>query len=418
MSDVETLVSQAKQHIQANNKAKARELLEKAISLDERHENAWILMSTVVESLEDKQICLENVLAINPNNQRAQQGLASVNANLGPDAAAPPANDAFAGTGFDSNPFGGAASSGADPWGAEPTSSADSNPFGGAAGSSDPWGTGASATPAADNNPFGGSAGSSDPWGTSASTTPAASSTPFGGGTSDANPFGGSTSPDPWGADTAAADKNPFGGSDPFGGAAASANPWDQSTPPANDPFGGAASSASAPASSSADPWASTGNPAAQNDPFQPVAPAPTPSWGAGASPSDPTTRSFDSPSTPTADGFEDEDASEAGVPDTQSAMQLGQYDDGFDFDDADDLDISADDFEFGDDDIEIDMSNTGAFAATSIAATTTSEYYQYIPEAIRQKAGETSSGPSIAVVAGLGLLNVLALVGVILAVV
>jgi Flp pilus assembly protein TadD len=59
----------------AGQKDQARELLMEAIELDERNEQAWLWLSGVVESLNDRRICLENVLAINPDNANAKTGL-------------------------------------------------------------------------------------------------------------------------------------------------------------------------------------------------------------------------------------------------------------------------------------------------------------------------------------------------------
>ncbi|MBZ0290927.1 MAG: hypothetical protein K8L99_00015 [Anaerolineae bacterium] len=59
----------------AGNKNEARALLFKAVELDERHEQAWLWLSAVVDSLDDQQTCLENVLTVNPSNERARQGL-------------------------------------------------------------------------------------------------------------------------------------------------------------------------------------------------------------------------------------------------------------------------------------------------------------------------------------------------------
>lgn len=63
---------------QAGDKAKARQMLEKAIELDQQSEMAWLWLSAVVESKDDQQIALENVLVINPENDRAKQGLKSM----------------------------------------------------------------------------------------------------------------------------------------------------------------------------------------------------------------------------------------------------------------------------------------------------------------------------------------------------
>lgn len=60
----------------AGDKAQARQLLIQATEIDERSEQAWLWLSGVVDDPEEARICLENVLAINPANERARQGLA------------------------------------------------------------------------------------------------------------------------------------------------------------------------------------------------------------------------------------------------------------------------------------------------------------------------------------------------------
>ncbi len=59
----------------AGRKEEAREALLQVIDLDERNEQAWLWLSAVVDSNEEREICLENVLAINPDNGRARAGL-------------------------------------------------------------------------------------------------------------------------------------------------------------------------------------------------------------------------------------------------------------------------------------------------------------------------------------------------------
>ena len=56
--------------------AQARDLLMQVVEADENNESAWLWLSGVVESLEDRQVCLENVLALNPDSVAAQKGLA------------------------------------------------------------------------------------------------------------------------------------------------------------------------------------------------------------------------------------------------------------------------------------------------------------------------------------------------------
>ncbi len=54
----------------------ARDLLMRIVERDERNVTAWLWLSGVMTSPDDRQICLENVLAIDPNNQVARKGLA------------------------------------------------------------------------------------------------------------------------------------------------------------------------------------------------------------------------------------------------------------------------------------------------------------------------------------------------------
>jgi tetratricopeptide (TPR) repeat protein len=56
----------------------ARELLLRFVEQDEKNVLAWLWLSSVVDGLEDREICLENVLALEPNHDVARQGLAWV----------------------------------------------------------------------------------------------------------------------------------------------------------------------------------------------------------------------------------------------------------------------------------------------------------------------------------------------------
>lgn len=47
----------------------------RVIEVDERNEQAWLWLSGVVDTDEDRLICLENVLTLNPDNVRARAGL-------------------------------------------------------------------------------------------------------------------------------------------------------------------------------------------------------------------------------------------------------------------------------------------------------------------------------------------------------
>lgn len=83
-ANVDGMVRSAVESYRAGNKAEARQLLERALEIDEYNEKAWLWLSAVVETKEEQQTCLENVLIINPNNDRAKQGLRSL--GVDPDA--------------------------------------------------------------------------------------------------------------------------------------------------------------------------------------------------------------------------------------------------------------------------------------------------------------------------------------------
>ena len=60
---------------QAGDTQQAYELLLKVVDVDEHNEQAWLWLSSVVESDADREVCLDNVLAINPDNTLAKTGL-------------------------------------------------------------------------------------------------------------------------------------------------------------------------------------------------------------------------------------------------------------------------------------------------------------------------------------------------------
>jgi tetratricopeptide (TPR) repeat protein len=64
----------------AGQREQARTLLLQIVEEDENNELAWLWLSGVVETDEDRRVCLENVLALNPNNEVARRGLAKLGA--------------------------------------------------------------------------------------------------------------------------------------------------------------------------------------------------------------------------------------------------------------------------------------------------------------------------------------------------
>src|SRR5689334_10098913 len=112
MANVDGIVQEGIAAIKAGRKEEARQLLNKAVDLDERSEQAWLWLSACVETVDEQQICLENVLSINPANQKARKGLEALTKQIGQKPAAapppptPPAPDPFAGSPFDTNSSG------------------------------------------------------------------------------------------------------------------------------------------------------------------------------------------------------------------------------------------------------------------------------------------------------------------------
>ena len=71
--------------------ADAQGLLLEVIERDEQNELAWLWLSGAMEDPADQQVALENVLALNPNNVIARQGLAYLQERYGDLGAPAPA---------------------------------------------------------------------------------------------------------------------------------------------------------------------------------------------------------------------------------------------------------------------------------------------------------------------------------------
>lgn len=61
--------------LQQGDLERARDLLLQVVEHDEENAEAWLWLSGAVEDREDQQTALENVLALDPDNRYAQQGL-------------------------------------------------------------------------------------------------------------------------------------------------------------------------------------------------------------------------------------------------------------------------------------------------------------------------------------------------------
>lgn len=62
--------------VQQGNIERARDLLLQVVEHNEQNAQAWLWLSGAVEDADDQQTALENVLALDPANAAAQQGLA------------------------------------------------------------------------------------------------------------------------------------------------------------------------------------------------------------------------------------------------------------------------------------------------------------------------------------------------------
>lgn len=88
--DIPQMLRKALAAYRSGKKSEAHKILMQVVDLDDKNEQAWLYLSLVVDSLEDQQICLENVLAINPSNQQAQKALNVVKQKRGIASGPPP----------------------------------------------------------------------------------------------------------------------------------------------------------------------------------------------------------------------------------------------------------------------------------------------------------------------------------------
>src|SRR5215213_8912196 len=74
----DNLLEQAISAALTGRREEARALLAQLVEADESNEQAWLWLSGLVEDPEEMRTCLENVLHLNPDNVKAQHGLAWV----------------------------------------------------------------------------------------------------------------------------------------------------------------------------------------------------------------------------------------------------------------------------------------------------------------------------------------------------
>lgn len=91
-AQLSTLITEGRAALLAGDKAQARALLEAAVALDAQSEEAWLWLSGTYSAPGEIAACLRRVLALNPDNEQAHEGLRWLAEEYGPDqaAAAPP----------------------------------------------------------------------------------------------------------------------------------------------------------------------------------------------------------------------------------------------------------------------------------------------------------------------------------------
>ncbi|MBN1285797.1 MAG: hypothetical protein JXB47_10400 [Anaerolineae bacterium] len=73
----------ARDAFEQGDRQAARTMLEDIVESDEGNVEAWWLLAQVVELDEEKQICLENVVALDPGHERAQTALQALRSGSG-----------------------------------------------------------------------------------------------------------------------------------------------------------------------------------------------------------------------------------------------------------------------------------------------------------------------------------------------
>jgi hypothetical protein len=80
--ELEALLEQAIDHVNAGELQEGRALLERVLEQDPRNDRAWVWLSGCVEDPMQRRICLQQALAVNPKNPAALDGMQVLEGNL------------------------------------------------------------------------------------------------------------------------------------------------------------------------------------------------------------------------------------------------------------------------------------------------------------------------------------------------
>ncbi len=78
--ELESLIQEGIAASKSGDKRRAKQLLTQVVQIDPKSERAWLWLSDAVADVGFRRLCLEKVLAINPNNVTAQLGLKALDA--------------------------------------------------------------------------------------------------------------------------------------------------------------------------------------------------------------------------------------------------------------------------------------------------------------------------------------------------
>lgn len=260
MIDTEEMVKKAIAAYKAGKKSQARDLLTQVVDVDERNEQGWLYLSLVVDSLEEQELCLENVLSINPTNAQARKAIEVIRKKQGK----PPLGD--------QHPAGGGKVASTppaptnDPWDGADTAWGDLGASGGRGG--DSWST------VLEND--------ANPWGTPSTPQPPTSSSassPWDSGAWEVPPPSPPTSPSPTASPWDSNDDTGW-----FSDAPATSVEWGQNDS-AGGGYHGSGQSVGAPSSTELDSWISglnLGKDSPESGTQGGNAPPPSSDWSSG----------------------------------------------------------------------------------------------------------------------------------------
>lgn len=76
--EIQRLLEQGIRAVREGNKEEAQAYLMRVVEKDEQNAEAWLWLASAVETDEEKITCLENVLVIDPYNEKAERSLAEI----------------------------------------------------------------------------------------------------------------------------------------------------------------------------------------------------------------------------------------------------------------------------------------------------------------------------------------------------